>query len=110
MFDVTVRTTEYTESGNCHFLEYILSRWRNQPSLLRLGGARPPLFTKSIIAYTVVVYAPAERADTLPDKTLLLFLLYPNTDPVVQTYLVWILEKLIFLQMNNATVLLVIFW
>jgi hypothetical protein len=34
-----------------------------------VGGARPPPYT---IASKVVVYAPAERADTLP-----LFLLYP---------------------------------
>jgi hypothetical protein len=36
------------------------------------GGARPPPFITFIITYKVVVYAPAERADTLP-----LFLLYP---------------------------------
>jgi hypothetical protein len=32
----------------------------------------PPPFTISAITYKVVMYAPAERADTLP-----LFLLYP---------------------------------
>jgi hypothetical protein len=37
-----------------------------------MGGARPPLFTTSTITYKVVLYAPAEREDTLP-----LFLLYP---------------------------------
>ena len=36
------------------------------------GGAHPPPFTTSTITYKVVVYAPAEWADTLP-----LFLLYP---------------------------------
>jgi hypothetical protein len=36
-----------------------------------VGGAPPPPFTISIITYKVVVYALAERADTLP-----LFLLY----------------------------------
>ncbi len=36
------------------------------------GGARPPLFTISTITYKVVVYAPAERAESVP-----LFLLYP---------------------------------
>jgi hypothetical protein len=36
------------------------------------GGARPPPFTLSTITSKVVVYAPAERAGTLP-----LFLLYP---------------------------------
>jgi hypothetical protein len=35
-----------------------------------VGGARPPPFTISTIMLKVVVYAPAERADTL-----LLFLL-----------------------------------
>jgi hypothetical protein len=39
------------------------------------GGARPPPFT---ITYKVVVYAPAERADTLP-----VFLLYPYMYSVV---------------------------
>jgi hypothetical protein len=36
------------------------------------GGARPPPFTIYTIKYKIVVYAQAERADTL-----LLFLLYP---------------------------------
>ncbi len=36
------------------------------------GDARPPPFTISILTYKVVVYAAAERADTL-----LLFLLFP---------------------------------
>jgi hypothetical protein len=45
---------------------------KNQPSLVRVGGgARSPPFTLSTII-KVVVYAPAETADTLP-----LFLLYP---------------------------------
>jgi hypothetical protein len=37
-----------------------------------VGGVLPPPFTMSTITYKVVVYAPAERADTLT-----LFLLYP---------------------------------
>ena len=36
-----------------------------------VGGARPPPFTISTIRYRVVVYAPAERADTLPPISLL---------------------------------------
>ncbi len=36
------------------------------------GGARPPPFTLFSITYKVAVYAPAERAGTLP-----LFHLYP---------------------------------
>ncbi len=56
--------TEYTQSGNCSFLAYIPSWWKNQPSLVRAGDASPPLFTISTITYRVVVsYAPAERAD-----------------------------------------------
>ncbi len=40
---------------------------------MRVGGARPSPFTiLSAITYKFVVFAPAERADTLP-----LFLLYP---------------------------------
>jgi hypothetical protein len=38
------------------------------------GGARPTPFTLSTIMSKVVVYSPAERADTLS-----LFLLYPYT-------------------------------
>ncbi len=44
------------------------------------GGARPPPFTLFTITYKVVVYAPAERADTLP-----LFLLYPYMYSVLTT-------------------------
>jgi hypothetical protein len=44
------------------------------------GGERPPPFTISTITYKVVVYAPDERADTLP-----LFLLYPYRYSVVLT-------------------------
>ncbi len=36
------------------------------------GGTRPPPFTLFTITYKVAVYAPAERADTLPQ-----FHLYP---------------------------------
>jgi hypothetical protein len=43
------------------------------------GGARPPFFTLSTITSKVVVYATAERADTLP-----LFLLYPYMYSLVQ--------------------------
>jgi hypothetical protein len=44
------------------------------------GGARPPSFSISTITYKVVVYATAERADTL-----LLFLLYPYMYSVAPT-------------------------
>jgi hypothetical protein len=49
-------------------------------SVVSVGGARPPPFTISTITYKVVMYAPAERADTLP-----LFLLYPYMYSVVET-------------------------
>jgi hypothetical protein len=42
------------------------------PGLVSVGGARPPPLTLSTITYKVIVYAPAERADTLT-----LILLYP---------------------------------
>ncbi len=62
----------HTQSGNGHFQAYIPSWWKNQPSLVSVGGARPSPFTISTMAYKVVVYAPAERADIFP-----LLLLYP---------------------------------
>jgi hypothetical protein len=73
-----VRRIEYTQSGNGHFLAYIPSWWWNQPSLVRMEGARPPLFTKSTITYkVVVVYAPAERGRYTPlISPLPLYVLY----------------------------------
>jgi hypothetical protein len=47
---------------------------------LRVGGARPPPFTRSTITYKIAVCSPAERADTLP-----LFLLYPYMYSVSKT-------------------------
>ncbi len=59
-------------------IEYTEWQWRTfhhdgkiSPCLVRVGDARPPPFTLPTITSKVVVYAPAERADTLP-----LFLLY----------------------------------
>jgi hypothetical protein len=55
------------------------------------GGARPSPFTISTITYKVVVYAPAERVDTLP-----LFLLYPYVCSVraaVMTYSIVIANR-----------------
>jgi hypothetical protein len=43
------------------------------------GGARPPFFTISTITYKVVVYVPAEKADTFP---IPIFLLYSVACPV----------------------------
>jgi hypothetical protein len=40
------------------------------------GGARPPFFTITTITYKVVMYIPAERADTLP-KFLCYSVAYP---------------------------------
>ncbi len=65
--------TEYTQSGNARFLAYIPSWWTNQPWLVRAGGTRPHPFTLFTIMYKVAVYAPPERADTLP-----VFHHYPN--------------------------------
>jgi hypothetical protein len=76
---VVVSTTEYTQSGNRRFLAYIPSWWKNQPWLVRIGGARPPPFTL-FHSNKVAVSAPAERADTLTQ-----FLLYPYMYSVVST-------------------------
>ncbi len=51
---------------------YSISDGKISPGLVKVGGARPPPFTVSTIMSKVVVYAPAQRAETLP-----LFLLYP---------------------------------
>ncbi len=61
------RKPQSKQSGNGHFLAYIPSRGKNQPRLVRAGGACPPPFTISTITYKVkrsVQYAPAESADT----------------------------------------------
>jgi hypothetical protein len=43
---------------------YIPLWWKNQPWLVRVGGARPCTpFTLFTITYKVALYAPAERAD-----------------------------------------------
>ncbi len=56
----TVSASEHTQSGNDHFLAYIPSWWKDQPSLVRLGGALHTHFTISTITYEDVVYAPAD--------------------------------------------------
>ncbi len=59
-----VQTTEYTQSGDCRFLAYIPSWWKNHPWLVRVGGARPsPSLSAYYHHYKVGTYAPAERAD-----------------------------------------------
>ncbi len=79
--------TQSTQSGNDHFLVYI--RHVEKPAQPGKGGRvqahAPPLSTIyiSTITYKVVVYAPAERADTPP-----LFLLYPFMYSVVVQYLI----------------------
>ncbi len=77
-----------TQSGNDSFLAYRLSWWKNQPWLVRMGDACPSPCTISTISYKVVVYAPAESADTLP-----IFLLYPYMYSVFRTSY-WIILKL----------------
>jgi hypothetical protein len=43
------------------------------PTLVRVGGARPPVSTIFTITYKVAVYALAERADTLTLSHLYLY-------------------------------------
>jgi hypothetical protein len=64
--------TEYTEWQRPLFWRTFHHDGKISPGWWEVGDARPPSFTISTIAYRVVVYAPAERADTLH-----LFLLYP---------------------------------
>ncbi len=75
---VYVKPTEYTQRGNCRFLMYL----DGKSALAGEGGgfARPLPFTLDTIMY--VVYAPAERADTLR-----LFHLYPYMYSVVKPLL-----------------------
>jgi hypothetical protein len=42
--DFKYHTAEYTQSGNCHFVAYIISWWKNQPRW-GWGVARPPPLT-----------------------------------------------------------------
>ncbi len=51
---------------NGHFLAYIPSWQKKSAQPSEGGGARPPPFILTTITYRVVVYAPAERTDTLP--------------------------------------------
>jgi hypothetical protein len=60
-----VRPTEYTQSAwPLSGVHSIMMEKLAQPGVG--GGARPPAFTISTITNKVVVYAPAERAGTLP--------------------------------------------
>ncbi len=57
------------QSGNARFLSYIPSWWKNLPRLVRGGGAAALQAQSSFtifIRYKVAVYAPGERAHTLP--------------------------------------------
>ncbi len=45
----TVTCTEYTQTGNGHFLASIPSWWKIQPSLVWVGGARRPSVTVQYI-------------------------------------------------------------
>ncbi len=66
-----IKRTEYTQSGNGHLC----------PAWLKWGGGRPFPFTISTKVQSLSVYAPAERADTLP-----LFLLYPYMYSVISRH------------------------
>jgi hypothetical protein len=62
----TISITDYTQSGNCYFLAYISIMMEKSAQPGKDGGARPPPITISTITYKIVVFTPAERADTLP--------------------------------------------
>ncbi len=70
----TVNSTEYTEWQRP--LSGVHSIMMEKNFQAGGGGARPPPFTVSTITYKVGMYAPAERADTLPPvSTLPLYVL-----------------------------------
>ncbi len=69
-----------TQSDNNHFLMYSPCMMEKLAHAGEGGSACSPPFTISTILYKVVVYTPAERADTLP-----LFLLYHYMCSVVST-------------------------
>jgi hypothetical protein len=73
--------TEYTQSGNDHFHHdgKISPGWRGW------GVHTHPLST---ITYKVVVYAPPERADTLP-----LFILFPYMYSVNEPFKIFLFTK-----------------
>jgi hypothetical protein len=69
-----VGSTEYTQSGNAHFLAYDSSVIEKSALAGEGEGCTLTLFhyIYCTIKYKVVVYAPAERVDTLPLFLLLL--------------------------------------
>ncbi len=72
-----LQATEYTQSGNDHFLAYIPSWWKNQPSLVRGGGgARPPPFYSIYLhVQCYIVRSSWEGRYTPPVSTLPLYVL-----------------------------------
>jgi hypothetical protein len=70
-------TTGYTEWQLSLSMVHSIIRVKSAQAGEGGGSRHPPLFTISTITYKVEVFAPAERADTLP-----LFLLYPYMNPV----------------------------
>ncbi len=62
------------------------------------GSASPPPLTISTITYKVVVYAPAERTDTLP-----IFLLHPYTYSVVSSVYSFLDEKALELTLDLSS-------
>ncbi len=64
--------SQSTQNSNAHLLAYIPSRWKYLPRLVSWGVYAHSLSNIFTITNKVVVYAPAEMADSLP-----LFLLYP---------------------------------
>ncbi len=77
---LTVETTEYSQSGNGHFLAYIPSWWKNQPSLVGGGGG--------VHSHLLSLYLPSHTKfvrSSWEADTLTLFLLYPYMCSVVET-------------------------
>ncbi len=81
------RKLERTETGDGHFLAYILLRWYSRPSLLRVGvhAHCPPLFTLTTPS-TQVMSPPSTPS---PARLAICSYLYPNQSPLLPFSLVW---------------------
>ncbi len=75
-----IAATEYTQSGNGHFLAYIPSWWKISPAWWGVEGARPPL-SLYLPSRTKLWCTLQLKADTFP-----LCLLYPYMYSVIAAF------------------------
>jgi hypothetical protein len=80
---MNVIVTEHTESGNCRFLAYIPSWWKNLPSLVRVGCTPPPPHIYHHVQ-TSGVRSSWEGRHTLPISPLTLYVLCGYSQEVIK--------------------------